>query len=78
MSDPTDLGERFGFQRAVEKLRGEEVLGVLVAHQRRDIGSCLCGWAEYGHRHSRHVADRLVDWLEAEAKDIYRGSVTDE
>lgn len=29
---------------------------VLVAHQRRDAGSCLCGWGELGHSHARHVA----------------------
>lgn len=30
---------------------------VLVYHQRRDIGSCGCGWAELGHSHAEHVAD---------------------
>ena len=29
---------------------------VLVAHQRRDAGSCLCGWGELGQSHARHVA----------------------
>lgn len=29
---------------------------VLVAHQRRDIGSCLCGWSELGKSHADHVA----------------------
>ncbi len=29
---------------------------VLVAHQRRDIGSCLCGWSELGKSHAEHVA----------------------
>ena len=29
---------------------------VLVAHQRRDITSCLCGWAELGKSHAAHVA----------------------
>ena len=29
---------------------------VLVAHQRRDSGSCLCGWSELGRSHAAHVA----------------------
>lgn len=29
---------------------------VLVAHQRRDDTSCLCGWAELGRSHAEHVA----------------------
>ena len=28
----------------------------LVAHQRRDSGSCLCGWSELGRSHAAHVA----------------------
>lgn len=32
---------------------------VLVAHQRRDAGSCLCGWSELGRSHARHVAEVL-------------------
>lgn len=29
---------------------------LLVAHQRRDSGSCLCGWSELGKSHAEHVA----------------------
>ena len=32
---------------------------VLVAHQRIDITSCLCGWSQLGRSHARHVADVL-------------------
>ena len=32
---------------------------VLVAHQRRDSGSCLCGWSELGRSHAAHVAGVL-------------------
>lgn len=28
---------------------------VLVDHQRRDAGSCICGWSKWGHSHSEHV-----------------------
>lgn len=32
---------------------------VLVAHQRLDIRSCLCGWAELGKSHARHQVAML-------------------
>lgn len=32
----------------------------LVAHQRFDNRSCLCGWAELGKSHPRHVAGVLA------------------
>ena len=32
---------------------------ILVAHQRYDITSCLCGWAELGRSHAEHVASVL-------------------
>lgn len=32
---------------------------ILIAHQRRDAGSCLCGWSELGHSHAEHVAEIL-------------------
>jgi hypothetical protein len=32
---------------------------VLIAHQRRDAGSCLCGWAELGRSHASHQVDAL-------------------
>ena len=32
---------------------------ILVAHQRRDISSCLCGWAELGKSHPGHQVAML-------------------
>lgn len=32
----------------------EAVTALLVAHQRRDVGSCLCGWNELGRSHAQH------------------------
>ncbi len=32
----------------------EAATAVLIAHQRKDVRSCLCGWAELGKSHSRH------------------------
>lgn len=32
---------------------------ILVAHQRKDIGGCLCGWAKLGRSHAAHVAEIL-------------------
>lgn len=33
---------------------------VLVAHQRRDIGSCLCRWSELGRSHPEHQVRMLA------------------
>jgi hypothetical protein len=33
---------------------------VLVAHQRRDIRSCGCGWDDLGKSHAEHVAAALA------------------
>lgn len=33
------------------------LVDVLVYHQRKDIGHCLCGWGELGRSHAEHVAD---------------------
>jgi hypothetical protein len=38
----------------------EVATAVLVDHQRRDIGSCLCGWAELGRSHPRHQVQMLA------------------
>lgn len=35
----------------------ERLIEVLIYHQRRDIGSCLCGWAELGKSHAEHVVN---------------------
>lgn len=32
---------------------------VLIAHTRRDITGCCCGWAELGQSHTRHQVDKL-------------------
>jgi hypothetical protein len=32
---------------------------VLIAHQRRDNRSCLCGWAELGKSHAGHQVAML-------------------
>jgi hypothetical protein len=41
----------------------ETAAQVLIAHQRRDIGSCRCGWGEatgdLGRSHAAHIIDRL-------------------
>lgn len=39
----------------------DELIDVLVEHQRMDIGSCRCGWGvdtgQLGKSHAAHVAD---------------------
>lgn len=32
---------------------------ILVAHQRRDFGSCLCGWSGLGRSHPGHQVAKL-------------------
>lgn len=34
---------------------------ILIAHQRRDIRSCLCGWSELGRCHAGHQVRMLVE-----------------
>lgn len=47
--------------RTTNQLAAEKIL---VAHQRKDIGSCLCGWGvndgHLGHSHAAHVVDVLT------------------
>ena len=38
----------------------ETAQAILVAHQRRDIGSCLCGWADLGRSHPGHQVQMLA------------------
>lgn len=38
-----------------EPLDDELAVAVLVAHQRRDAESCLCGWNKWGASHAEHV-----------------------
>ena len=52
----------------------EAVTKVLVAHQRRDNRSCLCGWARLGFSHPTHQA-ALV--LEAAAPHMAAQALTD-
>ncbi len=32
---------------------------ILIAHQRFDVGSCLCGWSELGRSHPGHQVAML-------------------
>lgn len=40
------------------------LVGVLIYHQRKDITSCQCGWAELGKSHAGHVADVYEQCIE--------------
>jgi hypothetical protein len=46
---------------------------VLIAHQRRDIGSCLCGWGvdtgDLGRSHAAHVWEQLAPVVREIAAD---------
>lgn len=57
----TDLSPRARRELdALAQVRGpQRVEAVLISHQRRDIGSCLCGWAELGKSHAGHQAAEL-------------------
>jgi len=37
----------------------ETAQAILTAHQRRDYGSCLCGWSELGKSHPGHQVAML-------------------
>lgn len=37
----------------------ETAQAILTAHQRRDIGSCLCGWDKLGRSHPVHQVAML-------------------
>lgn len=37
----------------------ETATAILVAHQRRDFGSCLCGWDDLGRSHPQHQVAML-------------------
>lgn len=37
----------------------ETAQAILAAHQRRDFGSCLCGWSELGKSHPGHQVAML-------------------
>lgn len=46
---------------------------VLVYHQRRDVTSCMCGWAELGRSHAAHQAELALEaaapYIRAQAWD---------
>lgn len=46
----------------------DRLIRVLVAHQRRDTGNCLCGWGKrpehLGFSYSAHVLDALLEHLD--------------
>lgn len=45
---------------ALAQVRGPgQAEAILIAHQRRDSGSCLCGWSELGKSHAGHQAAEL-------------------
>lgn len=52
---------------------------ILIAHQRRDVGSCLCGWSELGKSYAGHQVAMLCEagllndvpeWLALAARDV--------
>lgn len=38
---------------------GQTAEAILIAHQRFDCGSCLCGWSELGKSHPAHQVAML-------------------
>jgi hypothetical protein len=47
---------------ALAQVRGaRQPEAILIAHQRRDVGSCLCGWAELGKSHAAHQVAMLCE-----------------
>lgn len=57
----TDLSPRArGELDALARVRGpQRAEAILTAHQRRDVGSCLCGWSELGKSHAGHQVAML-------------------
>jgi hypothetical protein len=52
---------------ALIKIQDWTLNEVLVAHQRLDSGSCLCGWNEYGRSYTQHVVHEIRVAAEAQA-----------
>lgn len=50
---------------------------ILVAHQRRDSASCLCGWSHLGRSHAEHVAGVLADAGALQVVPADRGALGD-
>lgn len=44
----------------------DRVTEVLVAHQRQDAGSCLCGWGKLGASHVAHQARFVIAALKGD------------
>lgn len=38
----------------------DELIEILVAHQRQSSQFCLCGWGKLGASHPAHVADAIM------------------
>lgn len=57
----TDLSPRARRElTALAQVRGPmRAEAILISHQRRDAGSCLCGWAELGKSHAGHQVEQL-------------------
>ena len=66
----------------------QAVEAILIAHQRQDTSSCLCGWSELGKSHPGHqaamlhtegfgliepVAAQLIDMAEREEQFLAEG-----
>lgn len=45
----------------VDWLKTDEVVMMLVNHQRKDIRSCICGWDELGQMHPKHILEKLIE-----------------
>jgi hypothetical protein len=50
------------------------VVEVLIQHQRKDIGSCMCGWGvdsgQVGRSHSAHVAGTVMPVIAAYLRGV--------
>jgi hypothetical protein len=55
-----EIAQLTRFAADTQRDPAERATALLTAHQRRDAGSCLCGWAELGKSHARHQADMLA------------------
>jgi len=45
-------------------LQSDEAVLLLAHHQRKNITGCICGWAELGQMHPRHVLQQLAELFE--------------
>jgi hypothetical protein len=52
---------------------------IVVAHQRKDIGGCICGWGvdtgKMGQSHSLHVIEELEPLMDAEINTLKRAII---